>query len=172
MILALDISTTTGFAAGVAGCSIPEWGVWEMPGPAETFGRRFNAFENCILDAFDKYQPARVVVERPIPQRDNNVVTAELTLGFHAVLALHAFRHDLPLERPSVDTIRNAVMGRSRLTPAERALKMKVKTHLVEPWIRSMGWGVIGHPDARDAAAVWAWAAGIRAARPPRKKAA
>lgn len=168
-ILALDISTSTGWCAGTAGDIIPEWGVWELPGPESIFGRRLNAFENCLLDAFTKFQPSAVYVERPIPQRTNNVVAAEMTYGLHAMVALHCFRHDLKFERPSVDMIRSKVMGRSKLTPAERTLKLKVKPTIVEPWISSMGWREINHPDARDAAAVWAFATGIRFAKPRRR---
>lgn len=164
-ILALDVSTSCGWAAGCPGDAIPEWGVWELPGPAETFGRRFNAFENAILDAFDRHQPTVVYVERPIPQVTNNVITAELTYGLHAILALHCHRHELRLERPSVQMIRSKVMGRSSLTPIEKAANMKVKPTIVAPWIISMGWGEITHPDARDATAVWAFACGLRAPR-------
>lgn len=170
MILALDLSTSIGWAVGHIGDRIPKWGVWELPGPAETFGRRFNAFENCVLDAFEEHRPYVVYVERPIPQRNNNVVTAELTYGIHSILALHCFRHDIPLERPSADMIRNAVMGRSKLTAEEKAARLKTKPTIVNPWIAEMGWHEIGHPDAKDAAAVWAYATGIRAPRPPRAK--
>lgn len=167
-VLALDISTSCGWAFGCPGDAMPEWGVWELPGPAETFGRRFNAFENVVLDAFDRHQPTVVYVERPIPQVTNNVITAEITYGLHAILALHCHRHDLSLERPSVQMIRSKVMGRSSLTPAEKALRLKVKPTIVEPWIRSMGWQDISHNDARDAAAVWAYATGVRAVRAKR----
>lgn len=146
---------------------MPRWGVWLIP-ITEGFGKAYTAFENVLLDAIEEFQPTRIGVERPIPQRGNNVWTAELTYGLHAVLALHCYRHDLPLSRPSVDTIRAKVCGRSRLTALERAAKQKVKPTIVLPWIQSMGWNEITSDDARDAAAGWAFETGYRAPRPRR----
>jgi hypothetical protein len=170
-ILALDLSKSIGWCCGKPGDPMPKWGVWLLPIGSD-FGRIFNAFENCILDAFDEFQPLRVAVERPIPQRTNNVFTAELTYGLHAVLALHCHRHDLPLARPSVDTIRAKVCGRSRLTALERAVRprLNVKAVIVEPWCASMGWQEISNDDARDAAAVWSFECGYRAPRPTKFK--
>jgi hypothetical protein len=170
-VLALDLSTSVGWAFGESADLIPKWGVWVLPGPEHSLGLRFNSFRNAIEDALDKFQPDEVWVERPIPQRDNNVVAGEMTLGLHAHLSQMIFdartddNRELRFERPSVDMVRSKVIGRSRLTEAERKARMKVKPTIVKPWIEKMGWG-IDHPDAADAAIVWAYAIGLRAPRP------
>lgn len=170
-ILFLDLSLKVGWACGEPGDPIPKWGVWLLP-IGQEFGKVFNAFENCVLDAFDEFQPARVAVERPIPQRNNNVFTAELTYGLHAVLALHCYRHELPLSRPAVNTIRTDVCGRSKRTDLERSAKIDVKSAIVLPWCNSMGWQEITSDDARDAAVGWAWETGLRHAAFGRRRAA
>ena len=163
-VLFLDISSRVGWCFGCPGDPMPKWGVWLIP-ISEGFGKAFIAFENVLLDFIDEFQPGRIAVERPIPQRGNNVVTAELTYGLHAIVALHCYRHDLALTRPAVGTIRAKVCGRSKRTDMEKAAKIGVKDAIVLPWIKSMGWGEITSADARDAAAGWAFETGLRAKR-------
>ena len=174
-ILALDLSTSIGWCAGTKSDPNPKWGVWTLPGPEHCLGLRFNAFRNQIEDALDLWHPDEVWVERPIPQRDNNVVAGEMTLGLHANLAQMIYAEatvagkEVRFERPSVDMVRSKVIGRCRLTEPERKARMKVKPTIVKPWIDKMGWA-IDHPDAADAAVVWAYAIGIRAPKAPKLK--
>lgn len=164
-VLFLDLSLEVGWVFGRRGQnSIPRWGVWRLPRDGD-LPRIFNAFENILLDSFEEFRPSRIGVERPIPQRTNNVVTAELTYGLHAILALRCYQHEIPLSRPAVGTIRAKVCGRAKRTELERAAKIDVKTAIVMPWISSMGWQEITSDDARDAAAGWAFETGVRAAR-------
>lgn len=169
-VLFFDLAARCGWAYARDLASMPTWGVWLIP-IERGFGHAFNAWQNCVYDMFDEFQPARVGVERPIPQRGNNVVTAELTYGLHSILALACHQHEKPLSRPAVNTIRAKVIGRCSLDPFERAARQTVKTAIVEPWARSMGWGAITSPDARDAACGLAFELGHRAARPVRAKA-
>lgn len=149
---------------GKPGDPTPKWGVWRIY-IADGFGRAFGSFENKFLDFIDEHQPARIAVERPIPQRNNNVITAELTYGLHAIVALHCYHREIRLTRPSVGTIRAKVCGRAKRTDLERAAKIDVKDAIVLPWINSMGWSEINSPDARDAAAGWAYECGYKAQR-------
>lgn len=169
-VLFFDLALKCGWVFARDLDSVPRWGVWLIP-IERGFGHAFNAFQNCVYDLFDEFQPARVGVERPIPQRGNNVVTAELTYGLHSILALVCHQHEKPLVRPAVNTIRCKVMGRCATTPMERAAKMTAKTAIVEPWCAAMGWGAIASPDARDAAAGLAYELGYRAPKPSRKQA-
>ena len=169
-ILFLDLSTSVGWAYGRAGDSMPQWGVWQLPGEMGT-DEILNSFENIFLDALDEMNPVRVGVEAPIPQRDNNVRTAEITYGLHTLVRVRCLQAGLPLSRPTADRIRAAVAGRAKRTEAEKTAKISVKNAIVLPWCVSMGWEAITDHNARDAAAGWAYETGIRfkKEKPPRK---
>src|SRR5690348_13691397 len=123
-ILFLDIATKCGWAVGRPGDPIPIWGVWLMP--EGSYGTIFNAFQNVLEDAIAQHEPTVVGIEDAIPQRDNFQHTARLTLGLHAIADLVCHQAGIAQQRPSVGRIRSAVIGRSRLTELEKAIRPRV----------------------------------------------
>lgn len=163
-ILFLDLAKSVGFVAGFpGGNAVPEWGVLAIPDG--TYGVRFNAAYNGLVDLIRDHDPALVGVEDAIAQGNNRMWAARLTLGLHAILDLVCTQCEVPLERVSVDRVRTAVIGRCRVTAIERGAGLKVKEAVVEPWINQRGWGEITSHDARDAAIGFAYLAGVRAKR-------
>lgn len=170
-VLFLDLSTETGWAYGLPGSGQPHWGVWKLP---DTFdlGRRMCAFENVLLEFFDKYRPSLVSIEAPLPaNQQSNASTAEILIGLAIVTEMCAYRWKIKFARRSSHTVRSAVIGRSRITQDEKRQRGSVKKTIVEPWIAAMGWVIPNH-NARDAAIGWAYETGIRAGASKAQRAA
>ncbi len=156
-ILALDLSSHVGWAWGITGDAAPVSGVWELPSVAD-LGRRFAAFENELLDAFDRYQPAVVSMEAPLPaSQQTHAYSAELQIGLAAITECSCYRWEKPLYRRAPGTVRAGVLGTARF-PKGEAKKA------VMAWCQARGWRFADH-NAADALLVWAYEAGIRAAR-------
>lgn len=171
-VLFLDLSKHVGWVYGhPADNAVPLWGVRELP-DGRDYGFIFNSVHNAIDDLLDEHQPTLVGIEDIIPQRNNNVHTARLTGGIHAIVDLALYQREIIPQREHVDHLRSAVIGRCRLSALEKAVRprLSVKTQIVEPWCRAHGWGEIDSHDARDAAIGFAYLIGVRAERKPRGK--
>ena len=166
-VLFLDLSTQIGWVYGhPADDAVPLWDVKKLP-EGRDYGYIFNSVQNYIEDLLGEHQPAKVGIEDMIPQRNNNVHTARLTGGIHAIVDLVCFQNEIEAVRVHVSRMRAAVIGRAQLTPLEKAVRprLSVKTQIVEPWCISRGWGAITSHDARDAAIGFAYLTGERAPR-------
>lgn len=171
-VVGLDLSPTIGFAVGCAG-EVPRWGAVVLP-KTSGYGAVCAAFEDWFDQFLETEKPDEVAYEAPLAP--NNQGDREAAVyNFGLMFAAHGccWRAGLIPLSHSLDTVRGAVIGRTQLTQKEKAVRPRptVKTQIVSPWVKSMGWD-ISNPDARDAAVVWAYRTGIRHINFRKKRAA
>lgn len=154
-VLALDLSSSVGWAYGSLDAVVPAFGVWLLPHTGGE-GGRFAAFENALAAAMDQMVPSRVVVEAPLSFQallgvsNMRVMCQQYTLRGFAYA--EAWRANVPISEVSSDIVRLAMLGQSRFA------KGTVKREVVA-YCRARGWRVPDH-NAGDACLVWAWFVG------------
>lgn len=172
LTLGLDLSPTLGWCLGRPG-DVPRWGSVILRKELG-HGAVCAGFEDWFDTFLEEEKPETVAYEAPLPpnlQGDRESCIYNYGLTFAAEGCCH--RIGIKSINHSLDTLRGAVIGRTKLTVAEKAIRPRpsVKTLIVAPWVASMGWDIT-HPDARDAAVVWAYEVGIRHANFGRRRAA
>lgn len=161
-IVGLDLSPTVGWCAGYAG-EVPRWGALVLPKEAG-HGAVCAAFEDWFDQFIEAEKPDVIVYEAPLaPDQQGDRESCVYNFGLTFAAEGCAYRVGTEIRSHSLDTLRGAVIGRTKLTSGEKAIRprLSVKTAVVAPWVKSMGWDII-NPDARDAAVVWAYSTGIR----------
>lgn len=169
-VLFLDISTEIGWAYGTLARvgPGPEWGVWLLPQYAD-FADKLIGLDNELADAIERFEPAVVGIEAPLPaHQQTNAHTAELLICLAGVAAMCARRWSRQFVRFPVNQLRAQVCGRSHRNEQEIDNRIHVKDAIVRPWIEGRGWD-IGDNNARDAAVGWAFCLGIRSPKPGRR---
>lgn len=154
-ILALDLSSITGWAVGGVADVAPAFGCWHLPLTGGE-GARYAAFENSLAAAMDEYAPARVILEAPLSFQallgvsTMRVMCQQLTL--RGIAYAEAWRASVPIQEVSSDIVRLALLGQSRFS------KGTVK-RVVLGYCKSQGWNC---PDdnAADACMIWLWLVG------------
>lgn len=70
-LLALDVSTSTGFAFFAGPDSMPKCGTWKVPKSwdIEDYGKRLAAFHNWLCDMLTTFQPDILAWESPVIPR-------------------------------------------------------------------------------------------------------
>jgi Holliday junction resolvasome RuvABC endonuclease subunit len=151
MVLALDLSSRVGWAAGRVCEDRPRSGVWVLPGPSD-LGRTYAAFENELLDAITVHQPALLVLEAAIPgghlQTNHNV--AQQQIGLAAMAEAACYRREVRLVKTAASTMRKEVIGTGRF-PSGQAKK------IIMGWLRERGFSFVDDNSA-DATVAWLWA--------------
>jgi hypothetical protein len=111
--LALDLSTTAGFAYG-HDFSEPTHGVWKLGKDGNT-GRYFSCLAAQVESAIALFEPCGVIFEAPLPpQAQSGERPARVLLGLAAVVEMICFEQAVPCEEATVDQVRTLVLGRSR----------------------------------------------------------
>ena len=147
-ILALDLSSVTGWAYGPLDWAAPEAGIWLLPKQGGE-GARYAALENELIDVVDAWAPARIVCESPIPlPAMNNVTAAYQQLGLRAIVKALAWRESIPMSEVSADIVRLEILGIAR--------GQAIKTHVLHWCRRVKRWDIDDH-NAADAAMLWEW---------------
>ena len=127
-VLALDLSTRTGWAFGSAG-SGPVHGVWLL-GKMSEGGRVFSCLMASLQDAIAVHQPDLVIMEAPLPpQAQTAANTARLQFGLAAHVETVCFEHGVRLEEERAGDVRRAVLGTFRAD----------KSTIIE-WCQRQGW--------------------------------
>lgn len=173
LVLALDLSTTTGFAVGRPGDDPPKWGAIILP-KEKGRGAVAASFEDWLDGMLEQHKPTRLVYEAPLPPNlQGDRETCYITYGLAVAAEACAWRAGIEVWSHSSQTIRTAVIGRAHLTEEEKRMRPRptVKTAIVAPWIKSMGWD-IQENNAADAVVVWAYATGFRHAGFGKRRAA
>jgi Holliday junction resolvasome RuvABC endonuclease subunit len=154
-VLALDLSSMTGWAYGVPGAPRPLTGVWKLPTHLG-MGASYAALENELADFISDWQVAEVIMEAPLGEAmkaagegRKNEASARQQLGLAALVLSECYRQDVPCLEEHVNTVRKAVLGTGRL-PRVQA-KAAVMTYCAR-----MGWTVVDD-NAGDAAILWAY---------------
>src|SRR5271165_744254 len=150
MLLALDLAGAVGWCCGEAG-SKPQMGTYPLQKGSQ--GGRLMEFETFLEGLIARYKPDRVVVEAAI-RRWDRATTHQLGLAAYTHGTVFRALGISPAE-VHVDTARNGVLGRCRLTAAEKAKQITLKD-IVVAWARSRGWEPPTH-DAADAALIWVY---------------
>lgn len=172
-VLFLDLSRAgTGWCYGVSLAEHPETGVWILGGDQWSFGRTWACLDNELAKALKQYRPAKVGIEAPLPAKwQSTVESGRLGLGLTATAEQTCYRFNIEPVLVKCDNARTKVIGRARVSDEEKRAGMNVKSAVVEPWVRSMGWRI---PDnnARDAAVGFAYMLGYSHRRQALRRAA
>jgi Holliday junction resolvasome RuvABC endonuclease subunit len=154
-ILALDLSSVTGFAVGGVYDNAPRFGTWHLPKSGGE-GARYAAFENELIEAVERYQPGRIVLEAPMSFQamlgvsTMKVMAQQLTL--RGMAYAEGWRNSIPVSEVSADMVRLAILGQQRFA------KGTVKAAVVA-YCRSIGLRVPDH-NAGDAVLLWLYQVG------------
>lgn len=162
-VLGLDLSPTLGWAFGRPGDTEPRWGALILP-KEKGYGAVCASLEDWLDEFIETEQPDLISFEAPLaPDQQGSRESCIYNYGLPFAAQGCAHRFQLPIVSHSLDTLRGAVIGRTRLTDIEKRVRphLTVKTGIIAPWVKSMGWE-ISEPNARDAAVVWAYECGIR----------
>lgn len=151
-VLALDLSSSVGWAYGSATDDAPLFGVWHLPKDGGE-GGRYAAFENELISFHDLAEPAYCILEAPLSFQAllgvSTMKVMQQQYGLRAFAFAESWRRSVPCSEVSSDIVRDAVLGQSRFK------KGKVKAEVMA-YCRERGWQV---PDdnAADACMVWTW---------------
>jgi hypothetical protein len=158
-VLALDLSTRSGWCYGRLDDTHPVSGVWVLP-PMSRLGECFVALDNELSDAIALHQPRLVLTEAPLEKAQH---TARLLMG----LADHAlsccYRHSVPCREQSVNTMRLAVLGRAHFADRDPRTGKRVNGSVnakaaVLAWCREQGWTDVFDDNEADARLCWTYA--------------
>lgn len=162
-ILALDLSSKTGWAYGQINARSPEaFGTWMLPAIGGE-GARYCAFENELAAAILALQPARMIMEAPLTFQAllgvSNMRTMAQQLTLRGIGYSEAYRASIPISEASSDLVRTEVLGQGRFPKG--TVKQVVMAHC---W--AQGWKV-DDDNAADAILTWAFlAARLRGGAP------
>jgi len=155
-ILALDLSSRTGWAYGQINARSPEgFGTWFLPTIGGE-GARYCAFENELAAMIETAQPDRMIMEAPLTFQAllgvSNMKTMAQQLTLRGIGYSEAYRASIPCSEVSAEIVRAAILGKGRFPKG--TVKDVVVAHC---W--AQGWKV---PDdnSADAVLTWAWLAG------------
>jgi Holliday junction resolvasome RuvABC endonuclease subunit len=158
VVLSLDIATITGWAVGRPGDS-PKMGSVRLLGRGAEDGAIGCALIDWLADQITIHAPSLVAYEAPLQRGQHSGQAAGLvTIGLVMAVKIVCWRREVKCQPFHVSTIRANTVGSGRAKKAD-----------VAAWCASQGWQVpqvAGEPDldATDAAALWAYACGWRAA--------
>lgn len=148
-VLALDLSSTTGWAYGQIGDRDPAFGVWHLPHSGGE-GRRYASFENELAAAMDRWAPANLILEAPLPlMAQTHARTAQQQYTLRGIAYAEGYRASASVSEIDALTARAEVLGRGRFS------KDTVKREVVR-YCRGRGLKVPDH-NAGDAVVIWTW---------------
>jgi hypothetical protein len=168
----LDLSRAgTGFAYGDSLDRPPVTGVWKLPGDEYEHGRTWAALDNELGTLLKLVRPLLVGIEAPLPPRfQTTPESGRLAFGLTATAEQTCYRFSIECRLVKSETARSKVIGRAHLDEHEKRARETVKTAIVAPWVRSMGWDIPNH-NAADAAVGWAFLIGHRYVKPKKRAA-
>lgn len=146
-LLALDIATIVGFAAGEVGAQ-PIYGHFDLKPAGEWPGRVFSNYRRWLSRQIDVLSPTRVFAEDQFHAR--SMVVARRLLGLRAITEMLCDERDLPLRWVGVSTLAEFFTGQGhyRNSEAKKAATMVAAERL--------GWRPAVSDEA-DALAVFLW---------------
>ncbi len=152
-ILALDLGTTTGFAARVDGRVVS--GVASFrPGRFEGGGMRYLRFRRWLTELYSSLGGIEEITFEEV-RRHRGVDAAHAYGGFMATLTAWAEHHDVPYQGVPVGTIKKFITGKGNAN--KKAVIAAVKDRGFEP----------ADDNEADAIAILLWAEEGRAMKPP-----
>lgn len=150
LVLALDLSTRTGWACGRAGAE-PDHGVLPLPS-AIGHGAIGSSFMDQLYALFQVQHFERVVMEAPLPPvGQTHANTARIQYGLAFVTEVFCDRRSIPVREARPDDWRKAVLGRARFGGTDKAKAACIA------WCQAQGWDP-QDDNAADALALWRYA--------------
>lgn len=165
-VLALDISSFTGWAYGSDAHTLPSWGVWELSG-IKNIAESCVGLANELIAAVRVLQPKRIVYEAPLTNAGHRVdpKIPFLLIGLAAHVESEAYRLSIPCRHYHSSEIRKLVLGLGNFSKPLHG-KGKVRQprdggtarlvgdakEEVKLWTDRVGWASITNHNARDAA--------------------
>jgi hypothetical protein len=136
MVLALDLSTHTGWALG-RDFEKPRHGVWEL-GRMSNLGRCFSCLAAQLEGIISLERPDKLIFEAPLPQQKRDTQQlARLLIGLAAVTEMIAYEQGIQPTEQFPNEVRKAVFGTAAVD----------KTYIVN-WCRGQGWQPVDDNDA------------------------
>lgn len=151
MILALDISLTTGIAWGGPQQARPRTSVWKLPEGEVHFDRALSGLRGSVM-AMLKVEPIKVVAIEAAMQKvdwQHSAYAAYLLTSLCAVAREAAQTHGVEVVAVATSTWRHSILGTARLTTDEA--KARAKKHC-----DTLGWGYQDH-NAAEASCLWSY---------------
>lgn len=150
MILALDIATRTGWAAGT---DRPVTGVIDLSG-VDGIGARGSLFLDYVDRMVQDMRPSLVVFEQPLMGGKGSVATMRLLQGLAVAAEVACHWHDTPVREVPMATWRKHFIGRGWAPRGERSDWCKIQAMAK---CRQLGWDPKTHDEA-EAAGIWHYA--------------
>jgi hypothetical protein len=154
-VLALDLSSTVGFAYGDMTDKRPWFGSWKLPKPA-CEGFKYASFENELAATMDRLRPSHIVIEAVLPLpvlasgKSNHYAVAQ-QFSLRGIVHSEAWRAECP-----IPTEIDAYTARSEVTGQTRNLRSAEWKALVIEFCRKRSW-VVPDDHAADAIILWLW---------------
>lgn len=151
-ILALDLSSATGWAAGSPG-ETPRAGTRRIGRPGQRIGAFLDIFDRWLSDQITVHQPAVLIFEAPIlTAGKTSIDTARKLMCLAGVTELIAFRREIPrVFEADSSTVTKFFTGRGSYGNRD------AKKAAVMEQCRQLGWQPCDD-NAADALALWRWA--------------
>lgn len=149
-ILALDISTKTGWAYGHPSTRLTKpaaQGLWDLGGMIPSIAKPGAALADSLADAFEVMQPSLLIIEAPLAKQQS---TARLLLGLAYVAELVAYRWSVRCREEMPQTVRKQIMGRGN----------GWKKPDIVSWVQARGIQTTDH-NVADACILWFYAAAL-----------
>lgn len=158
-ILALDLSSITGWCYGTADSEMPLFGTWHLP-VRLGWGAVFASLENELEDAIAEYRPAEVIQEAPLGAAMNatargtrNEEASRQQFGLAAAVEATCYRERVHCSDGNIGTVRKHVLGNGRI-PKEQVKGVVLR------YCAWRGWHVPDH-NAGDACVLWQYRAAL-----------
>jgi len=151
MLLALDISLTTGVAWGGAEGGVPRSCVWALPVREENLDRALSSLREAVMGLckFEKVEIVCIEAAGRYIDSQSSAYAAFLLISLSAVAREAAYRHGARVVPVSVGTWRKHWLGSGNL-PGHEAKRRAVQR------CEQLGWPAKDH-NAAEACGIWAW---------------
>jgi hypothetical protein len=153
IVMTLDLASRTGWAVGdIAQPDPAAYGTWILP-RTDGEGSAFCALQNELAEAFEKYQPDRLLIEAALSLHaisTPNVVNQQR--GLRACAYAEAYRAGLSrfvISEIDSGTPRREILGLGRVST-------DIAKRTVFQWARRKGWRPADHNTA-DSLLLWWW---------------
>lgn len=158
MILALDIASRTGWAAGRERDAAPLTGFYDIQrAGGEALGPTLANFRDWLSTMISLHRPTLIVFEAPLNLHagmPTTLQTVRVLLGLASVVELMCEDRHIDCAEVKVEEWRMHFLGRAR---RGRDDPKDILKRLCLERCRELGWDVRGH-DAADAAGLWHFA--------------
>ena len=149
-ILALDLATKVGWAAGPAD-SGPEYGTHKFPSVGREFGRVMGLYSDWLMFMIDHHQPDQVIYEKPITTIHGNsrLETMCLLIGLGMMTEYICFKSFASVSWVNNSTVKKFFVGKGGFGKKTKPYPMTVAAE-------KRGWSP-ETTDEADALGIWTY---------------